>query len=186
MTETQIHQARLQYKFYFNRMASRPEVNWCAMPSGLTECGCYIVPLDESINLSEPHVQNVQSMTEETFILRLVDAQRKAAGTHTTNFKRTHDKLQAHLVGEIKDLCGYPFKAPVKAVRCKDGTTLSVQASVNHYSSPRADVGPYTQVEVWNASAPVTEFDYSEDEPSAYVDIQKVVKLIDNHGGLQD
>ena len=77
MTETQIRQARNVYKHFFKSMARRPEVNWCAMPSGLTECGCYIVPIEESISLEQPLVQNVQAMTEDTFILRLIDARRQ-------------------------------------------------------------------------------------------------------------
>lgn len=79
MTAQQIHQARLVYRHFFRFMAAQPEVNWVARPSHLAECGCYIVPIDESINCAEPLVQNVQSMNEDTFILRLVDARRSRA-----------------------------------------------------------------------------------------------------------
>lgn len=77
MTAQQIHQARLVYRHFFRFMAARPEANWVAMPTQLAECGCYIVPIDESISDDAPLVQNVQSMTEDTFILRLVDARKR-------------------------------------------------------------------------------------------------------------
>jgi len=70
-------------------------------------------------------------------------------------------------------------------VECADGTTISVQASRFHYSTPRSDCGPYTHVEVWLATAPVTEFDYDKEYPSAYIPIEKVVEFIDNHGGFK-
>lgn len=76
MTETQIKQARLVYRHFFMSMAARPEVNCVAMPTQLAECGCYIVPIHESISDDAPLVENVQSMTEDTFILRLVDARK--------------------------------------------------------------------------------------------------------------
>lgn len=76
MTAQQIHQARLVYRHFFMSMAARPEVNWVAMPTKLAECGCYIVPIDESISGDAPLVENVQAMVEDTFILRLVDARK--------------------------------------------------------------------------------------------------------------
>ena len=33
-------------------------------------------------------------------------------------------------------------------VKCKDGFTMSVQASKSHYSEPKNDEGPYSEVEV--------------------------------------
>lgn len=32
-------------------------------------------------------------------------------------------------------------------IKCKDGFTISVQASETHYCEPRSDVGPYTHYE---------------------------------------
>lgn len=97
----------------------------------------------------------------------------------------TFDRLQKHLATEtVNTTTGLTYKVPVDLVKCVDGTTLSVQASQGHYCTPRADKGPYTEVEVWCISAPVTEFDYSDDEPSAYVPIEDVVRFIDNHGGM--
>ena len=97
----------------------------------------------------------------------------------------TFDRLQKHLATEtVNTTTGLYYKQPVDLVKCADGTTLSVQASEYHYCGPRDNEGPYTAVEVWCASAPVTEFEYSDDEPSAYVPIEDVVRFIDNHGGM--
>ncbi len=98
----------------------------------------------------------------------------------------TLEKLQKHLATEIRIICGYPYKNIAKYVVCTDNVTLSVQASETHYSIPRDNEGPYTHVEVWCVSAPVTEFEYSNEEPSGYVPIESVVKFIDNHGGFAD
>jgi len=96
----------------------------------------------------------------------------------------TLEQLQHHLAGEVKTMHGYEYKLPVPHLRCADGTTASVQASQTHYCEPRSNVGPYTEVEVWRIDCPVTEFDYETEEPSAYIDITKVVQFIDNHGGF--
>ena len=97
----------------------------------------------------------------------------------------TLDKLQANLAGSVSTVGSHEYKGNADHVECADGTTISVQASQFHYSTPRSDRGPYTHVEVWLASAPVTEFDYDEEGPSAYVPIEKVVEFIDNHGGFK-
>lgn len=94
-------------------------------------------------------------------------------------------KLQLHLSVAPQELApGIWHKENAPVLKCKDGTTASIQASKYHYSEPREDFGPYTEVEVWKATAPVTEFDYSDDDPSAYVPIEQVVQFIDNHGGI--
>lgn len=97
----------------------------------------------------------------------------------------TFDRLQKHLANEIiKTSTGLCHKPPTDLVKCADGTTLSVQASGGHYCTPRDNQGPYTAVEVWCVSSDVTEFEYSEEDPSAYVPIEDVVRFIDNHGGM--
>ena len=95
-------------------------------------------------------------------------------------------KLQDHLSVLPKELApGIWHKDNAPVLKCKDGTTASIQASTYHYSEPREDFGPYTKVEVWCVKgAEVTEFDYSDDDPSAYVPIEQVVQFIDNHGGM--
>ena len=97
----------------------------------------------------------------------------------------TLEKLQAKLAGSGRTVGPYKYKDTADHVECADGATISVQASHFHYCTPRGDRGPYTHVEVWLATAPVTEFDYDEEEPSAYVPIEKVVEFIDNHGGFK-
>ena len=97
----------------------------------------------------------------------------------------TLDILQSKLAGSVSTVDSHEYKGITDNVECADGTTVSVQASQFHYSTPRSDCGPYTHVEVWQASAPVTEFDYDEGYPSAYVPIEKVVEFIDNHGGFK-
>jgi hypothetical protein len=98
----------------------------------------------------------------------------------------TLEQLQKHLATEPKEISfNYFYKEIAPSVQCKDGTTLSVQASTNHYCTPRENFGPYTEVEVWCVrGAGVTEFDYSDDDPSTYVPIEQVVQFIDNHGGI--
>ena len=97
----------------------------------------------------------------------------------------TLEKLQSKLAGSVSIVGSYKCKGIADNVECADGTTISVQASQFHYCTPRTDKGPYTHVEVWQASAPVTEFDYDKGYPSAYVPIEKVVEFIDNHGGFK-
>lgn len=105
----------------------------------------------------------------------------------------TVDLLQAHLATAIKEIIpGYFHKEQAKVVVCADGTSLSVQASEMHYSTPRNNQGPYSEVEVWcirNMPAPIKEieeFPYSDDEPSAYVPIEAVAQFIDAHGGFKE
>ena len=100
----------------------------------------------------------------------------------------TLEKLNAHLATEVTQHSSYSIKARAEHIRCSDGVTLSVQASNFHYSTPDGNVGPYTAVEVWriNGDDKVTEFEYSEDYPSAYVPIELVVEFINRHCGFAD
>lgn len=96
-------------------------------------------------------------------------------------------KLNKHLATEIKEYRKGAFhKETAEPVVCADGTTLSVQASKTHYCSPQENTGPYWEVEVWLVTCEVTEFEYDDSEPSAYVPIGKVVELINNHGGFKN
>lgn len=40
------------------------------------------------------------------------------------------------------------YKNRVSAIQIADTDTISIQASENHYSTPRENTGPYTEVEV--------------------------------------
>lgn len=81
---------------------------------------------------------------------------------------------------------GRIIKQLADPILCKDGTSLSVQASSCHYSTPREDTGPYTEVEVWciEPEQTVAEFRYNPNVPSGYVPVEKVVQFIDNRGGM--
>jgi len=79
----------------------------------------------------------------------------------------------------------------VRKVVCRDGFSMSVQASSGHYCSPRNDEGPWETVEVGFPSIiePLL-WDYA-DEPGAwtdtvygYVPIELVAAVIEVHGGL--
>lgn len=44
-----------------------------------------------------------------------------------------------------------------KPLRCADGFKLSAQAKENLACAPQANTGPYTHVELWDVSEPLTE-----------------------------
>ena len=81
--------------------------------------------------------------------------------------------------------------AVVSRIVCKDGTSLSVQASFGHYCTPRNDEGPWTAVEVGFPSAcpPESWAEYAEDWNNpldtvyGYVPVQMVQHFISLHGG---
>lgn len=83
------------------------------------------------------------------------------------------------------------FKKLFPHITCKDGTTLSVQASENHYCKPRNNVGPYTHVEVGYPSTypPDTWRDYADGDPDnsdvwGYIPTELVEAYITAHGGI--
>lgn len=87
------------------------------------------------------------------------------------------------------------MKPIARTTACKDGTTLSIQASQFHYSTPRRDEGPYTAMEVGYISDPKDERitppdawrEYSDGEfPSdvyGYVPVELIDQFIEAHGG---
>lgn len=72
-------------------------------------------------------------------------------------------------------------------IKCKDGTTLSVQASRTHYCTPKENFGPYTHVEVgYPSSPPPKTWDkYAHDDGGvyAYIPIELVKEYVELHGG---
>jgi hypothetical protein len=81
------------------------------------------------------------------------------------------------------------FKYPQnrKRVVCKDGATMSVQASAFHYSFPRDNGGNYLTVEVGFPSHPFTlaeEYRDGDCDVFAYVPVQLVVDWVESHGGF--
>ena len=79
-----------------------------------------------------------------------------------------------------------------KAITCADGFTMSVQASENHYCSPRLDVCvKYETVEVGYPSEKEDIFMPYAEEPEkpcetvyAYVPVSQVTLVIAKHGGI--
>ena len=83
------------------------------------------------------------------------------------------------------------MKRKYELVRCKDGFSMSVQASSRNYCSPRDDQGPYDSVEVgYPSSFDIYLHEYAEspDDPTGtvygWVPADTVVMCIDAHGGM--
>ena len=91
----------------------------------------------------------------------------------------------------IKLRNGY-FEGVRPRIVCNDGFSVSVQASVHTYCTPRIDgADEYTSVELGFPSAEdklIIEYAEDPDEPTetvyGYVPINIVVKLIEKHGGI--
>lgn len=83
-------------------------------------------------------------------------------------------------------------KPQFRRIVCKDGETLSVQASELHYSTPRQNKGPYSEVEVGYPSVqpPETWKEFCEDwdKPTqtvyGYIPVNLVEEFIQAHGGI--
>jgi hypothetical protein len=107
---------------------------------------------------------------------------------------KTLDALQAMLCAHPEPTAPSLYKAFTPTVVCADGTTLSVQASRAHYSSPREDTGPYTAVEVGFPSSVMPKLlRYAEDpeqDPTRtvypFVPLVVVAAAIDRRGGLKE
>lgn len=92
-------------------------------------------------------------------------------------------------VNDEKVICDDAFPL-AKRIKCKDGFSLSVQATHGAYCSPRRNIGPWYKVEVGFPSAqPELIMSYAEqpecptDTVYGYVPIELVEQLIDLHGG---
>lgn len=84
---------------------------------------------------------------------------------------------------------GYLQTCP--AISCVDGFTMSVQASANHYCSPKDNNGPWYEVEVGFPSKRQKKLmRYAEngskptDTIYGGVPIHLVVEIINKHGGI--
>ena len=81
----------------------------------------------------------------------------------------------------------------LKAIECKDGFTISVQAGANSYSKPRSTIYTgYTMVECGFPNAtPEYIMDYANDSSNptntyyGFVPVDLVNKLINLHGGVK-
>lgn len=101
--------------------------------------------------------------------------------------------LQRHLdSAPVNKAPGFTYRLPCPRIVCADGTSISVQASQNHYCTPNNDTGPWTHVEVGFPSSPPGSLwhDYAEDPDNptgtvyAYVPIHLVIWYIAAHGGI--
>lgn len=82
----------------------------------------------------------------------------------------------------------------IPRVVCKDGFSISVQASGSHYSSPKEflSINGWTKVELGYPSEPIPELAEHADgqDPDAtegiwaYTPIEAVEKLLDSHSGI--
>lgn len=99
--------------------------------------------------------------------------------------KNVNDWLIRHSVSSTR-----PIRPPVI---CKDGFTMSVQASINHYCKPRIDEGPWTHVEIGfpNKIEPLL-WQYAEspgewtDTIYARVPVEVVAAVVEVHGGFSE
>ena len=79
-------------------------------------------------------------------------------------------------------------------VVCKDGFTISIQASFAHYSNPRLTIpGHYKEVELgYPTEAEPLLADYAEDSDDlthtvyGFVPVELVDKVLAKHGGIVD
>ncbi len=89
---------------------------------------------------------------------------------------------------------GEVYYAPIPYLVCKDGFTMSVQASANHYCSPRETAAwPYGAFEVGFPSAREEALmQYAEDPETptktvyGWVPRDTIIEIIEKHGGLED
>ena len=76
---------------------------------------------------------------------------------------------------------------------CKDGFTMSVQASETHYSEPKGFADEYSEVEIgYPSNMENLIMDYCEDHQDpcgtvyGYVPVELVDRVIDKHGGIDE
>ena len=74
---------------------------------------------------------------------------------------------------------------------CKDGFTMSVQASDTHYSEPKCLADEYSEVEIgFPSDVESLIMDYCEDDENpcgtvyGYVPVELVDRVIEKHGGI--
>ena len=95
------------------------------------------------------------------------------------------------LTGE-EDLDFISPRLPARPILCNDGFTVSVQASVNSYCTPRQNFGPYTHFELGFPSA-VDELimpycddaEHPTDTVYPYVPVDVVLQLLIKHGTMK-
>lgn len=101
----------------------------------------------------------------------------------------TNEYLKKH--ESFVNVASFTFKKPSPKAQCADGWRISIQASSNHYCSPRQDRGPYYEVELgFPSEAEPDLLEYAEEphKPTAtiysYVPVDVVDALLAKHGGI--
>lgn len=116
---------------------------------------------------------------------------------HTTS-ETTINEIQEHLQSLLSpgprryEGKHYEGLRQIPAIRCEDGTTLSVQTSESHYCHPRDNYGPWFAVEVGFPSRQLEllmpYIDGKDSEPTntvyGYVPIEIVARVIAECGGF--
>lgn len=101
-----------------------------------------------------------------------------------------HAKLVAAYTDTHPDNVGVPH---AYRVVCKDGFSMSVQASKYHYCTPRDNFGPYTSFEVgFPTQQEELLLEYAEDRRNptdtvyGYVPTDVVEAVVAKHGGVDE
>ena len=96
-------------------------------------------------------------------------------------------ELEVHFADGIRRFIRTP------PVICKDGFTMSVQASETHYSEPKGFADEYSEVEIgFPSDMENLIMDYCEDHQDpcgtvyGYVPVKLVDRVIDKHGGIDE
>lgn len=103
------------------------------------------------------------------------------------------DKINEFLKNNYDCVCirGREYVNPTKRIECKDGFSISVQASHYSYCTPRRNKAwPYSNVELGYPSKLDDLIEDYAEEPGTtrtvygYVPIEIVNQLIEKHGGI--
>ncbi len=99
--------------------------------------------------------------------------------------------IQAWVKSGVVMRGGFSCRTPADRLICKDGFEFSVQASANHYCTPRTDyANAYTHFEVGYPSqyeeslAPYAETPDTTETLFGWVPLAVIVYLVNKHGGI--
>jgi hypothetical protein len=156
------------------------------------------------MNLPPPFNKAKGVKTNPDGSISLIDARGKALARIplTTAFELSPE-AEGHGVQDYNDLDGSGFgdidargssmkSIPIGCrITCKDGFSVSIQASARHYCRPRTDNGPWTHVELGfpNQRDPMIDL-YADDADDPLhtvypcVPLVLVERLIESHGGI--
>lgn len=97
----------------------------------------------------------------------------------------TAEALQSYLSVSAKDVGGGYRMKIIFPIICKDGSSLSVQASEGHYCYPRCASGPYETVEIMtDVLLPKYARQMKTDSVYSQIPVEYVARIINKHGGI--